>query len=120
MNRITFLIAIVVAASAAVFAGNEPNADTAMQQCANVAIATCGQGEVCCVCLVGDPQACSFSCRGLDGTCAPCPACGPTDHSNQDYVVYWIAPGIAWVIGPISGLYIDGQFFPAGSGSLNR
>ena len=41
----------------------------------NAAIETCGQGEVCYVCVYR--ESCSFQCRSDDGSCPPAPPCGP-------------------------------------------
>ena len=45
-------------------------------QCINAAIITCGEGNVCYVCVVND-TVCSFHCRDGAGECPPPPACGP-------------------------------------------
>lgn len=49
------------------------------QQCAELAILICGEGQICCYCFSGNGnQACSFSCQDSAGDCEPCPVCGPT------------------------------------------
>ncbi|TSC61383.1 MAG: hypothetical protein G01um1014107_2 [Parcubacteria group bacterium Gr01-1014_107] len=49
--------------------GNPPN--TPLAQCAQTAVDTCGQGQVCWVCVRAGPNgdACAFSCRDGDGHC---------------------------------------------------
>ena len=49
---------------------------TPLTECIDGAIATCGAGNVCYVCVVGN-QVCSFQCRDADGTCPPPPVCDP-------------------------------------------
>ena len=41
--------------------------DTPLQQCAQTAVSTCGQGQVCWVCVGGN--SCAFSCRDGNGQC---------------------------------------------------
>lgn len=46
--------------------------------CAELAISICGEGNICCFCVIGSngDVACSFSCRDSEGNCEPCPTCG--------------------------------------------
>jgi hypothetical protein len=45
--------------------------------CAALAVQTCGQGRVCWVCYANSEHpACSFACQDSDGDCTPAPPCG--------------------------------------------
>ena len=48
------------------------------QQCGELALLLCGEGNICCFCYSGNGnQSCSFSCQDSAGDCEPCPECGP-------------------------------------------
>lgn len=48
--------------------------------CANLAVRICGEGRVCCYCVVGSngDTSCFFSCQDAEGHCEPCPECNPS------------------------------------------
>ncbi len=51
------------------------------QDCAALAVLTCGEGRVCWVCYTSDGnQSCSFACQDEAGGCEPAPPCGPQLH----------------------------------------
>ncbi len=53
------------------------------QQCGELAVLICGEGQICCFCYTGNGnQSCSFSCQDDAGDCEPCPECG---RSSPDY-----------------------------------
>ncbi len=41
--------------------------------CVEILEATCGEGQICCICVYGNH--CSGSCRDANGDCQPCPEC---------------------------------------------
>jgi hypothetical protein len=48
--------------------------------CADLAVTICGEGRVCCFCVVGSngDESCFFSCQDSEGNCEPCPECNPS------------------------------------------
>ena len=49
--------------------------------CVEAAIQTCGEGQVCGVCVYH--ESCSFHCRNNDGSCPPSPPCGPLPDTRN-------------------------------------
>ena len=49
------------------FLAAAPPGTSPLDQCASTAVAVCGEGNVCCLCVVGEPPSCSFSCRDGKG-----------------------------------------------------
>ena len=47
------------------------------EDCAELALQICGEGNVCCFCIIGHngDHSCSFSCQDDNGDCEPCPEC---------------------------------------------
>lgn len=88
------LLSVSAAFLAAATPGNSP-----LDLCANTTVAICGAGNVCCLCVVGDPTSCSFSCRDAERQCQPCPPCGPKGWSAHEYVTEILAPGASLVVG---------------------
>ncbi len=57
------------------------------QQCGELALLLCGEGNICCFCFSGNGnQSCSFSCQDSAGDCEPCPECGPDISTVADYL----------------------------------
>ncbi len=58
------------------------------QQCGELALLLCGEGNICCFCYSGNGnQSCSFSCQDSAGDCEPCPECGPDfDAADISYL----------------------------------
>ena len=52
-----------------------------LAECIEGAVQTCGEGEVCSVCVYR--ESCSFQCRNDDGSCPPAPPCGPPPDSDS-------------------------------------
>ena len=57
------------------------------QQCGELALLLCGEGQICCFCYSGNGnQSCSFSCQDSAGDCEPCPECGPDFRDTVSYL----------------------------------
>ncbi len=70
-----------------------------LDQCASTAVAVCGAGNVCCLCVVGEPPSCAFSCGDAEGHGQPCPPCGPQGWVAHEYATEVLAPGVHLAVG---------------------